>query len=95
MPLHFHDYASKVVPMDKLHQVLDEMNGGVEFHLTEIARDLGNLEDLTFTLGIKDRDRQGILSNNIRQQRYAVVVVYYRNKGHIWGCPYSVFLTSC
>ena len=55
MPLKYEDYASKVDPRSKLDQKLDEMNGGVDKHLTKIARELVQLDELTAELGLKNQ----------------------------------------
>ena len=53
MPLLYEDYASKVEPRSRLEQQLDKMNDGVDKHLTKIAGELTNMDQLTAELGLK------------------------------------------
>lgn len=58
MPLVYEDYASKVIPREKLQLLLDA--DGVEKHLIEIAKDLDDLDELTSALELKHRELQDI-----------------------------------
>ncbi len=55
MPLVYEDYAGKVNSSSLLDLQVDEMNYGVDRHLTKIARDLDNLDELTAQLGLKNQ----------------------------------------
>ena len=53
--MEFQDYAVKISPPSKLDMILDEINKGVEVHLTEIARDIDKLDGLVPPLGLKNQ----------------------------------------
>ncbi len=55
MPLVYKDYADRVETSSRLELQIDEMNHGVDNHLTRIARDLVNLDELTAQLGLKNQ----------------------------------------
>ena len=62
--MEFKDYADKIRPESKLDMILDEMNKGVEVHLTEIAQDMVKLDGLVPKLGLKNRHLSDIRSEN-------------------------------
>ena len=64
MPLRYEDYASRVSMRERLHQVLDSMNHGLDLHLNKIAEYLEQPHTLTPHLGL-----QYLVFSNI-QQRY-------------------------
>ena len=55
MPLLYEDYASKVEPRSRLEQKLDKMNRGTDKHLTKIAGELTDVNQLTAELGLKSQ----------------------------------------
>ena len=59
MPLRYEDYAARV-PAGKLEQELDAMHGGVEKHLTAIARVLLDLEYIAPELDLHPSDLQDL-----------------------------------
>ena len=71
----YEDYAKQVSPRSKLNMQLDEMNRGVETHLSAIAEDLVNLSALTPLLGLKNRHYSDITTaypGNLPSQRYVL-----------------------
>ena len=76
MPLKYEEYASKVTPRSKLDQQLDSMNDGVDVHLTKIAEDLLNLDQLTAALRLKQIYLQDI-QDRFYGSRQKYVLPYY------------------
>ena len=87
MPLLYEDYAGRVKP-SKLDQQLDQMNPGVDKHLTKIARELVHLDELTAELGVKnqtlrdlekkhpgDRPRQRLVES--RSAGYKQTIIFF------------------
>ena len=75
MPLLYEDYAGRVKPTNKLDQQIDQMNPGVDKHLTKIARELVHLDELTAELGLKNqilRDLEKKHSGDRPRQRLVV-----------------------
>ncbi len=70
----YEDYASRVNPRSLLDQQLDEMNGGVEKHLTNIAVELVDMNTLTPALGLKPNRLRDIQDSRSTpsEQMYAI-----------------------
>ena len=71
--MEYEDYAKRIRARRKLDMQLDEMNNGVELHLTEIAKEMVDLDVVTPALGLKPRhlrDVRDVNRNNPAAQRY-------------------------
>ncbi len=71
MPLSYQEYAARVVRKTMLEKELDEMNDGVETHLTKISSSLINLDHLTPALNLKHASLEDIekMYTDVKRQR--------------------------
>ena len=76
MPLVYEDYASRVQRGSELEHELDKMNGGVDKHLTKIAKYLTNLDELTAELGLRNEVLRD-LERDYKQDRARCYIVLF------------------
>ncbi len=72
MPLVYEDYAGRVESRSKLDH---QLNPGVDKHLTEIARELVNLDTLTAKLGLKSHVLTDLEKRHLEGARQRLVAI--------------------